>query len=166
MKKSDALSILDLTDEVTEADVKKAYLAAVKKYHPDVNPAGEEMMKLVNAAFEALKGFEGDCEDAGEAQADYGVALNKALNAIIAIADLEIEICGAWIWVGGETFAYKDVLRGAGFKWAKAKRKWHFRPANWKSRSRGGVSMEDIRGRYGSVRPSRPQRDELEGNAA
>ena len=36
------------------------YRAADLKYHPDKNPAGAEMMKLINAAFEVLKDFEGE----------------------------------------------------------------------------------------------------------
>ena len=31
---------------------------------------------------------------------------------------LEIEICGLWMWVGGETKKHKDALKDAGYKWA------------------------------------------------
>lgn len=155
MKTSDALAILGLSGEVTKADIDAAWRAMAAKYHPDRNPAGAEMMKLINAARDALKDFEGESADAGESQADYGDALNAALNAIINLDGLEIEICGAWLWVGGETKRHKEALKAAGFRWASRKKKWNFRPDNWKSLSRGNVSMDDIRSRYGSKKPYR-----------
>jgi hypothetical protein len=29
---------------------------------------------------------------------------------------VEIEICGLWVWVGGETKKHKDTLKAAGYK--------------------------------------------------
>jgi len=55
------------------------------------------MMKLINAAYETLKDCAGSVETAA---ADvkgrtYPEAVNEALNAIIGLAGLDIEICGA-----------------------------------------------------------------------
>src|ERR1700722_408063 len=98
----DALSVLNIqTHPITPADIKAAYRRAAAKYHPDHNPAGLEMMKLVNVAYDTLKDYEGDIESP-ESGHDYGEALNAALNAIIGLG-LDVEICGAWIWVGGDT---------------------------------------------------------------
>ena len=41
----DAAKLLGLSGKITSEQVKEAYHKACKKYHPDVNPAGEEMMK-------------------------------------------------------------------------------------------------------------------------
>jgi len=157
---SDALSILSLAAGASPDEVAKAYRAAALKYHPDVNPAGEEMMKLVNAAYEALTapGVNTSAKeyDAQSDPFDYGDALNAALNAIINCGGLEIEVCGAWVWVGGDTFPHKATLKGAGFRWASKKKLWNFRPANWRSKSRGAMPMHDIRETYGSMRPVRP----------
>lgn len=74
MKITDAVSVLGLSGSVTKLDIKKAYKAAALKYHPDKNPAGAEMMKIINAAFDVLKGFEGtipaDAQE--ESTQDYG----------------------------------------------------------------------------------------------
>jgi hypothetical protein len=99
----DAAKILGLTGSITPEDIKRAYREACKKYHPDINPAGDEMMKLVNAAYDVLKEFSGELKDK---QADYGDALNAALNALFGLDDLKIEICGAWLWVTGNTRAH------------------------------------------------------------
>ena len=153
MLQSDALSILGLTIEATQKDIATAYKNKMKEYHPDINPAGEEMTKLINAANDALEDYDPQKPPKGTTQANYGDDINAALNAIIDLPGLEIEICGAWIWVSGDTRTHKDALKAANFKWASKKKMWNFRPAGWRSSSRGNTTMEDIRTSYGSVKP-------------
>jgi len=154
MKPADAMQFLGLTGEITETALKAAFRAAAKKYHPDVNPAGAEMMKAVNDAFDTLKPLIGETIQPTETTAShtYPEALNEALNAIIGLAGLSIEICGNWAWVTGETYPHREPLKAAGFKFAGKKKAWHFRPEEWKSASRGSVSMDTIRETYGSTR--------------
>ncbi len=143
----DAAKILGLSGEITPEIAKKAHRQACKKYHPDINPAGEEMMKLVNEAYSILRGFNGDVK---EQQTDYGEQLNNALNAILNLPNLFIEICGAWVWVSGDTRNHKEILKEAGYKWANKKKAWYYRPEQYRSRGRGQSSMEEIREKYGS----------------
>lgn len=148
MNIKDALSILDVTKSpVSTSDIKAAYRRACSLYHPDRNPAGQEMMKLVNQAYEALKDFSGDITEQHEQH--YGEALNAALNAIIGLG-LEIEICGAWVWVSGDTKLYREALNTAGYKWAPKKVRWYFRPSEYKSYNRGNWNMDQIREVHGS----------------
>ncbi len=148
----DAAKILGLTGNLNPEDTKAAYRAACKKYHPDINPVGEEMMKIINQAFDALKDYTGKMKSE---QTDYGDLLNDALNAISGLPALVIEICGSWVWVTGETRQHKDTLKEAGFKWAAKKKAWYFRPEEFSSRSKGTKSLEEIREKYGSKRPHR-----------
>lgn len=144
----DALAILNITKSpVTTVDIKAAYRKACSLYHPDRNPAGQEMMKLVNKAYAMLKDFSGDIK--GQHEQRYGDALNAALNAIIHLG-LEIEVCGSWAWVGGNTKPHCTVLKAAGYKWSPKKVRWYFRPDKKKSYSRGTWSMDRIREAYNS----------------
>lgn len=150
MNQYDALKVLGLSGEVTLEQIKSAYKKACSKYHPDRNPAGLEIMKMVNVAYEALKSYDGKSTVTGEA-AKYGDEVAVALNAIIDLG-LCIEICGAWVWVSGNTKDHKEALKLAGFKWASKKLCWYFRPSGaGRSRSFGQYSMESIREKYGSV---------------
>ena len=151
MNQYDAAKILGLSGELTPEIIKVAYRRAATKYHPDKNPAGLEMMKLVNQAYDVLKDFSGDVK---EQQADYGDLLNEALNAIINIHALNIEICGAWVWVSGDTRSHKDTLKEAGYKWASKKKLWYYRPEGYRSSSRGKLDMDEIRARHGSITPT------------
>ena len=154
----DAAKILELSGNVNPAMSKKAYLKACKKYHPDINPAGDEMMKLVNSAYDAIKDYEGEIKDQ---QSDYGEAINNALNQVFGLSGLIIEICGAWLWITGDTKEHKDKLKQAGFKWASKKKAWYFRPEEYRSRSKGNSSLEEIREKYGSVKAYRNQNNNM-----
>lgn len=153
----DAAKILGLSGDVTPQEAKTAYRASCKKYHPDVNPVGEEMMKVINEAYEALKDYSGAIKSE---QTDYGDLLNDALNAVFGLSGLVIEICGSWVWLTGDTRAHKDALKEAGFKWAAKKKAWYFRPEQFRSRSKGSTSLEDIRTKYGSQQP-KPRRNHM-----
>jgi len=107
---------------------------------------------MINLAWAALQDFEAGSikTDDGFDAGAYGDELNAALNAIIGLG-LDIEICGSWIWVSGDTRPHRETLKGAGFKWAPKKMMWKFRPAGWKSRSKGQYSIDQIREKHGSV---------------
>lgn len=157
----DAAKILELSGTIIPADVKQAYRKAAKTYHPDRNPAGAEMMKIVNAAYDVLKNYDGEILAASHEAGDnenYGQSVNDALNTVIVLDGIDIEICGAWVWVSGETFKHKAVLKEASFKYASKKKSWYFRPEDWHSSSRGAYSMDEIRDKYGSTKPSKKQR--------
>ena len=147
---NNALSILGITDEnVNPQIVKQAYRKAAKEYHPDHNPAGLEMMKLVNLAYELLKNFTGSGNSSTENR-NYGEIINTALNAVIDL-DLIIEVCGMWVWVSGDTKKHKETLKSAGYLWAPKKKNWYFRPDNQKSyRRMNSLPMAAIRAKYGS----------------
>ncbi len=153
MKIIDALNILAITEkEISLEAVKKAYRQACKAYHPDINPAGTVMMQAVNEAFESLskENFPIQLNEFDTVN-NYGEALNIALNEIINLMGLTIEICGAWIWVSGETKVHKEILKKADFIWSSQKGMWYFRPQAIKSRWYcGKLSLDEIRVKYGS----------------
>jgi len=150
MKIEDAAKLLEISGELTKEIIKRAYKKACSKYHPDKG-GSTEMMQAINQAYESLKDFEGNIE-AGEL--GYADLLNEALLKILDLPSIEIEVCGAWIWVTGETKQHSAVLGrkegGAGFFWAKKKEAWYYRPSDWKSASRGNWDLDRIRDAHGS----------------
>ena len=162
MNIKDAAKILNLNGDITPKEVKKAYRLAAKEFHPDRNPAGAEMMKMINAAYETLKDFTGKIHNQDKKksaddskQENYTDAVNEALNKILDLDGLIIEVCGAWVWVSGETKKHRERLKEADFKYASKKKRWFFRPEDWKSKNRTLYSMDEIREKYGSSQPSK-----------
>lgn len=155
MNQKDAAKILQINGDINPEIVKTAFRKLAMLYHPDRNPAGLELMKLLNVAFDTLKAITRNIDVTENANSykngasNYGEALNKAINAIINLG-LNIEICGSWVWVSGNTKPHKEALKAAGFNWNSKKVKWSFRPAGYKSANRGRWSMDKIRDTYGS----------------
>jgi len=111
------------------------------------------MMKLINAAYEVLKNTQTLTVDENATLAEYPEILNKVLNEINTLDSLVIEVCGLWVWVTGNTKIHKDTLKEQGFKWAKNKASWFYRPETAKSRNRYKPwDMEQIRDAYGSIK--------------
>jgi hypothetical protein len=119
------------------------------------------MMQLINEAYSDLKDFTGQInqsENETDSFENFTEEMNDILNIICALEGLEIEICGSWVWVGGDTRMHKDILKGQGFKWANKKKKWSLRPKDWTKQSRGKMSMEDIRNAHGSMKVRKTKR--------
>lgn len=149
----DSLKVLGITETfVTEEAVKTAYKQACLKFHPDRNPAGHEMMLLLNEAKEVLKKANYPIELKNEDRYNYGEEINNALNKIINIQGLIIEICGSWVWVSGKTKENWPILKEAGFLFSATKKMVYFRPqyAKMKRFKKDSLSIEEIRSKFKS----------------
>ncbi len=149
MNINEALKVLGIEAEYTPDSIKLAYRKLCAVYHPDRNPAGLEMMKMVNEAYTALKDESGTADN-GQDIESYGADIYAALQAIVGLDGLNIEVAGTWVWVSGDTKKHKETLKQSGFLWAMKKKMWFYRPADSMSKGRGKYSIDDIRARHGS----------------
>lgn len=137
----------------TLAELKKAYKAAALEHHPD-RGGNVETMKAVNieysAKFAELKHNHNtapNSKQTTETPEEFKVIIEKLLH----MDGVEVELCGSWLWIAGNTFLHKSELKAAGCRWSRSKKKWYWRHAekgcHW---SRGKSTMQDIRDKYGS----------------
>lgn len=158
-----AAKVLGLTGEINAERVERAYRRAAMKYHPDRNPAGHVMMQAVNAARATLKDWQGTLDHGNAERATrYGSDLNDAIDWLIHCVGLDLEICGSWLWVSGDTRTHKDRIKSFvtddngkpnRFRWHSKKAKWYFAPNDFEGRRRrfrSNVDMNEIRDKYGS----------------
>jgi len=87
-----------------------------------------------------------DYHDLSEIFAEIKIKIEAVLNLG---RDIEIELCGAWIWLHGETRPIKEVLKSYGFRWSPNKELWYF--AGVRTFNRKKRTMEEIRTMHGSA---------------
>ena len=152
MNTNQALNILNLTGIVSKEELAKAYKKMAIKYHPDRNPTGVEMMKVINSAYEFLKNLNlEEIKHTDEKNAyNYSENLEAVISEVLKMQGVEIEVCGNWLWLSGNTKDYKEDLKKLGCFWANKKKKWYYRPAEHKSFNKGAWDMDSIREKYGS----------------
>ena len=94
-----------------------------------------------------------------EAPDDVTSNFIEIIEQLIKMDGLTIEICGSFIWCGGNTRAHKEQLKAMGFRWASRKKLWFLAPDGWKKQGREW-SMDRIRDRHGSevIRGQEPRR--------
>ncbi len=148
--------------------LRKEYKRLLKLHHPD-NGGTKEASQTINNEYEALFKILKDRHNSKEAAdtSDYksstydfedDKALREALQKIIHLQGIEIEICGSWIWVSGNTYQHKAEIKAAGYKWSKNKSMWYFHNGEYRRGSRKTYTMDDIRFKYGSTEVSgKPQ---------
>ena len=65
--------------------------------------------------------------------------------------DCEKELCGSWLWVSGRNiYSRFNDLKALGFRYAKNKKAFYWRPKSAKSSNQDPLEMEEIRKMYGS----------------
>lgn len=138
-------------DEIkTINDLKTAYRKLALKNHPD-RGGDEKTMAAINAEYEEVFKKLNTVSESGEAKYKMDDGFREVIDKIINLEGLEIEICGQWIWVSGNTRENKEALKASGFYWAKKKKMWYWRPEDAKVRSTSGIKdMDYIRNAYGS----------------
>ena len=148
----EALTIFDLADD-TPAELKRAYRSLCKIYHPDVQ-GNEEMMKLVNGAYDLLvkAPYTIDMIDKAKGNIPLTEVLSKAYNSIKYLFDIDIELAGSWLWVTGETRKHKDYLKGQGFKFSRKKLAWYYHAGSYRKLTRRRWDMTEIRTRFDAMK--------------
>jgi hypothetical protein len=74
--------------------------------------------------------------------------MTQIAKKIYNLPGIKLEICGAWLWVSGNTREHATELKAAGLKYASGKKMWFYagKPA-W---TKFHKPMDEIRSKYGS----------------
>lgn len=142
----------------TIEETKKQYYRLCMRWHPD-RPNGDlEVMKAVNAEFDYLKKHNYNIHESKEGGTytdwnqdmpdDVTDAFADIISQLVTMAGIEIEICGSWLWVGGNTREHKDALKAMGMRWASKKMRWYKAPKDWKRKNHRELSMDEIRSKF------------------
>jgi curved DNA-binding protein CbpA len=139
-------------------DVKATYKSLAKKYHPDI--AGAEFtatMQEINSEFE--KAFDkyknihtaenGDNYTTEQQTTETPAEFMEIINKLINCEGLNIELVGRWIWLSGNSYPYKDIIKSLDFKWASNKKAWYWHSENDGTANKRSMSLDKIKEKYG-----------------
>lgn len=135
--------------------LKKQYFKLAKKFHPDAGGTTlqfqqlqQEYEKLLSAL---LKGSNFTTE-----QKDNEIELDKAMrgiiDALVNIDGIVIDLIGKWLWISGNTYPVRTILKSVGLVFIKKDDKAYWVYKGVESKSKGGTTMEQIINKYGSKR--------------
>ena len=159
------MKIKHLLNIKTLEELKKGFRILAFKFHPDKGGCIEDMQQLNNEysyLSEKLSNeantFNNNIDPHGDFTRYKNAETTEQANEYKDIIDrlinckgLEIEICGTWIWVSGDTKDHKDLLKELGFKWARVKKMWSFGVKKG-GKNHKAWDMDKIRDSYGSTR--------------
>jgi len=141
----------------TLEDLKKQYRELAFKYHPD-RGGSNEVMKAVNSEydelFETLKDIhrtkDGEIYTAKQTTGETSEQFKEIISELMKMDDIVIEIIGCFVWVTGNTKAYKEKLKELKLQWHSKKFAWYLKPEDYRKRSHKDYELDEIRAMYGT----------------
>ena len=135
-------------------ELKKQYRRLAMAHHPD-RGGSTVIMQQINAEhdrlFEILKKQHNASADEYHQTTETAAEFRDIIEALLKLDGLEVELCGSWVWIGGETKKHKEALKAAGCRWSQNKKKWYWRhEEEGRKWHRGNKTMDQIRRKYGS----------------
>lgn len=134
-------------------EVKAMYKKLAKQHHPDLGGDTLTMQEINKEyAFASARAVKGAnlSEQETEKEMEFSESYRQAIEKVIHLDEIVIEVVGYWIWVTGNTYPVRITLKEAGFFFAPKKQAWYFRTAEFKVSKGGKKSLEEIRAKYGS----------------
>ena len=158
----------------TAEELKKEYRKLAMKLHPDIVGGDGEAFKEMQTEFERLwerlknvhQNAEGKTYTAKQKTAETPKEFIHIINVLIGLQGVDVEICGSWIWVSGNTKAHKETLKQLNFKWAHKKQAWYYHAEPYRKKSHVDYTLDEIREIFGSQKYDKKQEEEKKLKAA
>lgn len=147
----------------TLEELKKQYRVLAMKHHPDCGGNTADM-QAINAEYDILFNELKDIHTNASGET-YRATTNETpeqfkniINRLIVLEGISIEIIGSWVWVTGNTYQHKEIIKSLMFRWSNSKKAWYFHGDNYHKTSRKTFTLDEIRDLYGSQTiTSKPQ---------
>lgn len=139
----------------TLEELKKQYKQLALEHHPDRGGAVKDMQEI-NAEYDLLFARLKDThatasgEQYTKATSERANEFKDLINKLINLDAINIEICGSWLWLTGNTFKHKELLKRLHFRFSNSKKAWYYRSEGYRKSSRKTYTLDEIRDLYGS----------------
>lgn len=141
----------------TLEELKKQYKQLAVKHHPDKGGNTANMQEInaeYDRLFEKLKNIrrtaEGKTYTTKTETRETANDFKEIISELIHLDGIIIEICGSWLWITGDTYSHREVLKHLKFRFSKSKKAWYYHTDEYR-KSHGKVfTLDEIRDLYGS----------------
>ena len=156
------------TNPTTLEELKKEYKKLVFKHHPDRGGNTADMQEI-NAEYDTLfqklknvhKSASGETYTAKTETTETPEQFRNIIEKLIHLDGIEIEICGSWLWITGNTYPNRETLKELKFKYSKNKSAWYYHEEGYQKHSKKSFTLEQIRDLWGSERVNPIQQEKL-----
>ena len=145
------------TNPQTLEELKKQYKRLAMKHHPDIGGSVKDMQEInaeYDKLFERLKNThqtaEGKTYTTKTETTETADEFKEIISRIINLQNITIEICGAWLWITGDTYQHRNTFKQLRFKYSKSKSAWYYHNEGYRKRHSKIYSLDEIRDLYGS----------------
>lgn len=138
----------------TKEQARKEFLKLCLLLHPDKGGEHDRFVRMRDEYVYICDILPND-EEQTETSAKSEINLSEMIEKLCRLRGIEIELCGCWLWVSGDTYSAKENLKEFGLKYSSKKKCWYwFEGANEKQnrKYRGRKTLAEIREKYGSER--------------
>ena len=139
----------------TLEELKRQYRTLAMKHHPDCGGNTADMQSInaeYDTLFEQLKTVHtiatGDTYTANTNETPE--QFKNIINRLIVLDGISIEIIGSWVWVTGNTYRHKELIKSLMFRWSSSKKAWYFHGNDYHKTSKKTFTLDEIRDLYGS----------------
>jgi curved DNA-binding protein CbpA len=140
----------------TLEELKKQYHKLAMLHHPDRGgnvAVMQEINEIYSKLFESLKNCHADKEGkiytAREETTETPNEFVDIINVLLRCEGLIIEIIGCFIWLTGNTYEHKTVIKELGFYWSHNKKAWYLSPEGYRKKSKKQYELDEIRDKFG-----------------
>lgn len=146
-------------------ELKSQYKKLAMQNHPD-RGGNVEVMKEINREydelFEKLRNIhqtaDGKTYTTQEETHETPNEFREIIERLITLEEIQIELCGSWLWITGNTLLHKDVLKELRFRWSQSKRAWYYHSDGYRKHTGRSYTLDEIRDLHGSETiKSKPQ---------
>ena len=153
-----------IDSESTVDSLKKQFKENAKKFHPDFNNGSKEKAEQFK---EMMQEYESALKFIGEQKGKVYQMDFEYTDLIISLLKMEmeevdIEICGWFVYLWGNTKPHKDQLKSLGFFWNPKKICWYWKPPWYIKRNRESWDMSRIRETWGSEKIHQQEKEQQE----
>jgi hypothetical protein len=124
-------------------ELKQLYKKLAKTWHPDMNKQQDTTKIFVEIKEEFDKLFDKlrhtstfnssnnrqqstSSDNNRQQSTENAEKFREIIDILLKYDEFNVELVGSWIWVSGNTYNNRQILKDLGFQWSKSNKKWYW----------------------------------------